>query len=143
MVGGGSPAEGRYLLDTNVVVAFLNRERQVLAKVEALRREGPTLGRLFVPSTVLGELYFGARKSSRAEENLGKISGFAARAEILPCDAQTAKLYGEVKEGLRRKGRPIPENDVWIGALALQHGLILVTRDSHFEHVANLSREAW
>jgi len=61
----------------------------------------------------------------------------------LRCDLRTAHQYGIVKELLRRKGRPIPENDVWIAATALLHGLPLVTRDAHFAHVDGLVVEVW
>jgi len=62
---------------------------------------------------------------------------------ILPCDAETAFWYGIVKDGLRRTGQPIPENDIWIAAIALQHGLTLATRDKHFQTVENLISETW
>jgi tRNA(fMet)-specific endonuclease VapC len=62
---------------------------------------------------------------------------------VLPCDATTARLYGEIKASLRSKGRPIPENDIWNAAVAQQHGLSLVTRDEHFNNVAGLAAEAW
>jgi tRNA(fMet)-specific endonuclease VapC len=126
-----------FLLDTNVIVAALAEERAVLEKVEGAE------GSLFVPATALGELHFGARKSARVEQNLRRIEGFAARAQVLPCDEETARLYGQAKDGLRRRGRPIPENDVWIAAVALQHGLALISRDSHFEYVEGLRLERW
>ena len=135
MVAGGHPLG--FLLDTNIVIAALKRERATLARVEDAE------GSLFVPVIALGELYFGARKSARVEENFRRIEGFAARANILPCDGETARLYGEVKDGLGRKGRPIPENDIWIAAVALQHDLTLVSRDSHFEHVEGLELQRW
>jgi tRNA(fMet)-specific endonuclease VapC len=59
------------------------------------------------------------------------------------CDAETAQQYGEVKNKLRLKGRPLPENDIWIAALALQHDLILVTHDAHFQEVESLRTAAW
>lgn len=98
---------------------------------------------LFVPVIALGELRFGALNSVRIEENLQSIEGFAAEANVLPCDEDTARFYGGIKDGLRRKGRPIPENDVWIAATVLRYDLPLVTRDSHFEHVAELQVEQW
>lgn len=59
------------------------------------------------------------------------------------CDEATARMYGEVKAALRKKGRPIPENDVWIAALARQYDLRLISRDKHFATVENLDVEAW
>lgn len=98
---------------------------------------------MFIPATVIGELFYGARKSGRPEENCRWIEQFAADNVILPCDAETARLYGEAKNSLRKKGYPIPENDIWIAATALQHGLILVSRDVHFAEVEGLRAEKW
>ena len=58
---------------------------------------------------------------------------------ILVCDTETARQYGRIKVELRRKGRPIPENDMWIAAVALQHGLTLATRDAHFDAIDGLT----
>jgi tRNA(fMet)-specific endonuclease VapC len=98
---------------------------------------------IFVSSTVLGELYYGARKSAHVAANLARIEQFAASVQVLNCDAATAQLYGNIRDGLRSKGRPIPENDIWIAAVALQHGLPLATRDEHFKEVDGLRVENW
>jgi tRNA(fMet)-specific endonuclease VapC len=127
-----------FVLDSNVIVAAFEEEPQVLQQL----RRTPT-EQIFVPAVALGELYFGALKSRRAEANLQRLGEFAAASNVLSVDAAVARLYGEVREGLRRIGRPIPENDIWIAATALRHDLSLVTRDSHFEHVANLRVERW
>jgi tRNA(fMet)-specific endonuclease VapC len=120
------------------VIAAFNREGEARERIE----ESPA-GSLFVPIIVLGELRFGAWKSGRVEENLRKIEAFAAASDVLPCDEATARLYGDVKADLRRKGRPIPENDIWISATALQHDLTIATRDPHFDHVEGLRTERW
>lgn len=98
---------------------------------------------IFVPSIVLGELYFGAHKSSRAEKNLARIDEFAASSTVLDCDTDTAREYGLIKNRLREKGRPVPENDIWIAAIARQHDLVLVTRDDHFGAVEDQKWEMW
>jgi len=59
------------------------------------------------------------------------------------CDAVTAQQYGRIKNDLRAKGRPIPENDIWIAAVAVQHGLTVVSRDDHFTEVTDLLCEVW
>ncbi len=100
-------------------------------------------GEVFVPSIVVGELYYGARKSVRTTENLSRIDELVAESAMMVCDAETAQHYGEVKNKLRLKGRPLPENDIWIAALALQHNLTLVTRDAHFQEIENLRVVAW
>jgi len=135
--GGDIPARG-FLFDTNILIAALRGEEAVAQQLAELPPES-----LFVPAITLGELYFGARKSARSEENLARFERFAADFEILPCNEATARLYASVRNTLRRKGRPIPENDIWIAAIALRHDLILVSRDSHFEHVESLRLEHW
>ena len=61
----------------------------------------------------------------------------------MPIGTNTAERYGEIKDILRSKGRPIPYNDIWIGALALQHGLTLVSRDEHFGEIEGLDLQKW
>ena len=92
---------------------------------------------------VLGELYYGAHKSGQTAENIRRVQEFAAASIVLMCDDVTALVYGRVKNELRRRGTPIPENDIWIAALALQHGLTLATRDQHFGAVGGLPTETW
>jgi tRNA(fMet)-specific endonuclease VapC len=98
---------------------------------------------VFVPAIVLGELYYGAHKSSRVAENIAKINKFAANNTVMVSDTATAQAYGQIKNSLRAKGRPIPENDIWIAAIAMQYNLALVTRDSHFGEVDGLVIETW
>lgn len=127
---------GRYLLDTGIVIAIFAREAAVLARLEAARE-------VFVPAVVLGELYYGAWKSARVKENVARIDEFAAANVVLTCDVPTARQYGEAKDKLRQKGRPIPENDIWIAATALKHDLTLAARDVHFDEVEGLRVETW
>lgn len=126
---------GRYLLDTNIVIALFAGETTVKEFLEQADE-------VFVPSIVLGELYYGACKSQRVSDNKARIDEFAVRNVVLGCDAETARRYGEIKDALRQKGRPIPENDIWIAAIALQYELTLVARDTHFNEVERLSVQA-
>jgi tRNA(fMet)-specific endonuclease VapC len=130
------PMSGKFLLDTNVIIALFAGERKVL---QGLRKAE----RVFVPSIAVGELLYGAHKSSQARSNVARIEEFAAANTVLACDLETARQYGRIKDRLRRKGRPLPENDIWIAALARQHGLTLVSRDAHFAEVENLPVKAW
>ena len=127
---------GRFLLDTNIVIAIFAKE----AKVQAYLLDATEV---FVPAIVLGELYYGAYKSSRVTENIAKIEEFGARNAVVISDTATARAYGQIKNGLRAKGRPIPENDIWIAAIAMQYNLALVTRDVHFGEVDGLVTETW
>lgn len=86
---------------------------------------------------------YGAWKSTRVQENLAQIEEFALRNNVLSCDLETARQYGRVKHYLQQKGRPLPENDIWIAALALQHDLRLITRDAHFQEIEGLKWISW
>lgn len=127
---------GRFLLDSNIVIAFL-------AGDDSVHNRLAQADELFTPSIVMGELYFGVLKSGRVEENLGRLRRFERACVVLGCDPGTAWEYAGIKNGLRSKGRPIPENDIWIAATARQHGLTLVTRDQHFSAVDGLKCDAW
>ena len=127
---------GRLLLDTNIVIALFADEAIVKDNLAQASE-------VFIPSIVIGELCYGAKKSGRIRANLARVDELVAGSTILVCDAETARQYGEVKNKLRLKGRPLPENDVWIASLALQHTLILATRDAHFQEVENLQTVVW
>lgn len=127
---------GDYLLDTNIVIAlFAGGESVIQGLIRAKR--------VCIPSIVIGELYYGAYRSGRRDINLTRIDQFVMGNIILNCDAETARHYGFIKDALHREGRPVPENDLWIAALARQHQLTLVTRDTHFRYVPDLPLESW
>jgi tRNA(fMet)-specific endonuclease VapC len=88
---------GEYLLDTNVVIGLLANESVVKDNIARADQ-------VFVPSIVIGELSFGARKSSRVNENLALIDELAASSVVLGCDTDVARRYGEVKYALRVRG---------------------------------------
>jgi tRNA(fMet)-specific endonuclease VapC len=127
---------GNFLLDTSVLIDLFAQDKDILSRLEKAEST-------FIPSIALGELHYGARKSFRTEKNLEQLDQLANQVVILPCDAETSYWYGIVKDGLRKTGQPIPENDVWISAIALQHGLTLATRDKHFQVVEKLKTEMW
>jgi tRNA(fMet)-specific endonuclease VapC len=129
-------AAGRLLLDTNIVIAVFAGEPEVLARLQQQSA-------VYLSVPVLGELRYGALASSRVEQNLRRIADLSRLVSVLVCDERTADFYARTKQMLRSKGRPIPENDVWIAAIARQHELALATRDSHFEHVTDLEVELW
>jgi len=127
---------GRFLLDTNIVIALWANDESVMNHL-ALASE------VFIPLIVLGELCYGARKSAWSAKNIARIDDFAIQSTILLADMTTAQQYGQIKNRLRAKGRPIPENDLWIAALAVQYTLTLVTRDDHFNAIGGLSLAKW
>ena len=127
---------GKYLLDTNIVIALF-------AEDPSVQRQISNAAEIFIPATVIGELFFGAFKSGHSKANISRIEDFATSNTVLACDTATSKEYGRIKNLLHKKGHPIPENDVWIAAVAMEHGLIMVSRDEHFKKIDGLKREVW
>jgi len=62
---------------------------------------------------------------------------------IAATDIGTSREYGRIKNLLHKKGHPVPENDIWIAALAIEHGLTLISRDEHFRRIVGIKREEW
>ena len=135
-MNGRSVGLHRFVLDTNIVIAIRNRDRSITKRIT------PEM-ELYLPSIVLGELFLGAHRSDHAHQNLLEVKSLAQIYPVLPCNAGTAEAYGRVCAHLLDKGRPIPENDIWIAALAHQRGLTLITRDTHFQYVDFLSLLVW
>ena len=127
---------GRFLLDTNIVIACLSDDPNATDRIN-------DADEYFVSSTVLGEMFYGAYNSANVDDNIHRINSFLANAGLLTCDGATSQIYGQTKTELRRKGRPIPDNDIWIAASAKQHSLTLVTRDEHFDDVDGLPVIRW
>ena len=92
---------------------------------------------------MLGELYFGAQRAQRRQEQLAFIHDLLTYAVVLFADRDTTEIYGQVKAELARLGKPIPDNDLWIAAMARQYDLPLATRDAHFAQVPALKTLAW
>ena len=129
-------AAGSVLLDTNVVVAHFRSDPDTTARI----RMTPVL---FLPWVVLGELHFGALKAERTARQMALIREFRRNAAVLLPDEGTSEVYGEIKAELSAIGKPIPDNDIWIAALARQFDLPLVTRDAHFAVVQGLTIVRW
>ncbi len=127
---------GDFLLDTNIVIALFEDDPSVRQHLAARPQ-------VAISVTVLGELYFGAFKSRDLAKNLRRINDLLPQTALWECDAETAFEYGSIKNELRLKGRPIPDNDIWVAAMARQYGMTLVSRDSHFAEVDRLSWEQW
>ena len=122
----------RIALDTNVVIGYFQGDTDLREKLQKI----PVW---CLPVTVVGELLFGAYNAAKQEENLIRYQAFIDRTEILGIDVSTAEAYARIRLQLKRSGRPIPENDIWIAATTISHGLPLATRDKHFNAVKGLA----
>jgi len=127
---------GNFILDTNIVIALFGNDVGVINKISKVKD-------IFIPAIVVGELFYGAFNSGKPEQNSVKIIEFLRKVKILNCDQETAKFYGKIKKELKDKGKPIPENDIWIIALSMQHKIQVVSRDIHFKYVDHLDLVIW
>jgi len=121
------------LIDTNAYTAFMLGDAAVVEVIAHAER-------IFLNSVVMGELLGGFAAGTREAKNRGELARFleSPRVEVMAVTAQTADSYALVYSGLRRKGQPIPTNDLWIAASALEHGAALLTRDAHFGQIDGL-----
>jgi len=122
------------LLDTNAYVAF----KQGRSEAVEVLQHAPRIG---LNSIVLGELLSGFAVGRREQENRQELERFLAsdRVDQLVVDIETAEHYAAMYRDLRSRGRPIPTNDIWIAASALQHGLAIFSHDGHFHEVPGLT----
>jgi tRNA(fMet)-specific endonuclease VapC len=118
------------LLDTSIIIhAF--RDNIIAAKLDVFSE-------IYVPSIAVGELYYGAYKSANPQKHLDQLKHFMGNCIILSIDMITADIYGSIKTTLKNKGKPIPENDIWIASVATQFKLPLLTTDNHFKEIENI-----
>jgi tRNA(fMet)-specific endonuclease VapC len=127
---------GEIALDTSVAIRFLNGDAAIMERLLALPE-------IVLPTVVAGELLFGAENSTRPLQNLPRYMEFISACTVVSLGRETATIYAQTRLALKRKGRPIPMNDVWIAAQCLEHGWALVTNDTDFDYVDGLILERW
>jgi tRNA(fMet)-specific endonuclease VapC len=123
----------KILLDTNAYVRFLRGDEKIMALLAQADR-------VYLSVFVLGELFAGFRAGSREKINKRILERFILKptVEVLEATIETADIFGQTMASLRKSGTPIPINDVWIAAHALETGSILATYDTHFAMVPGL-----
>ena len=123
----------KVLLDTNAYAALLRGDEKILQSMSRAET-------VYMSAIVLGELFAGFQGGNRFAENRKRLELFLDRPHVvlLPVGMETADVFGSIKQQLREQGTPIPINDVWIAAHALETGAVVVTYDTHFRRVAGL-----
>ena len=123
----------KILLDTSAYVGF---KRNVVDAVEII--VGAEL--ILLSPVVLGELMFGFRNGSRFKENMEDLNTFMLHdsVEVIQIGKVTSDRYSRIAAQLRQQGTPIPTNDIWIAAQAMEHGAEVITSDQHFEKISGL-----
>lgn len=123
----------KIIIDTNFYVAFKKGDDLtvlILQKADYIA----------VNAVVLGELLAGFRCGTNETRNRKELENFldSPRVDFLPVDDETTEFYAQVFAELKQHGRPIPTNDLWLAATAMQHGLALATYDKHFSYISGL-----
>ncbi|MBI3402865.1 MAG: PIN domain-containing protein [Acidobacteria bacterium] len=120
-------------LDTSVAIAVLaDPAHTLLSRPEAT---------FLLPVPVIGELRYGALNSRRSAENVAEVDRLVNRCRVLDITATTAAAYARLRLDLKEKGKLIPENDLWIAALCIEHQVKLAAVDGHFDGIDELLRE--
>lgn len=125
----------RVALDTNRLTDLFRGDTQLAEQLG-------TCEEVWIPLIVLGEVkagFLGGRQQHRNEALLHRLLGKPTVGILLP-GRETAEQYARLFVQLKRAGTPIPDNDLWIAALMLEHDLMLITRDAHFERIPQLLR---
>ena len=123
----------RILLDTSAYSSFMRGHQEVKEVLQSADS-------IFVTPIILGELQAGFQHGRHSEKNRNTLKQFLAspRVRVVDMDEETAERYAVILNSLWTIGRPIPTNDLWIAASAMQYGLTILTTDAHFSHVAQV-----
>jgi predicted nucleic acid-binding protein len=121
------------LIDTNIYAHALKGDAEIVEVLQRARK-------ISICSVSIGELLSGFKAGSKEKINREELEEFldSPRVRLHTIDEDTAEFYAEIQNGLRKGGNPIPTNDIWIAATALQHGLKLYTHDQYFKNVPGL-----
>lgn len=122
----------RVLADTNIFIDVMKGESAVAQKLDSFSE-------VYLSPIVLAELYFGAYRSAAPVKHLDKIAIAINNSKLLAIDAATSERFVFLKLLLFARGKPIPENDIWIAATAMQYNLPLYTTDGHFREIEGLT----
>ena len=124
------------ILDTNAVSAILAGDESIRPVLEAVRS-------LVIPAVVVGEYRYGMALSRKQSELASAFDQLLRRVTFAPVDDPVTRRYAQVRQALRNAGTPIPENDVWVSATAVQYQLPVLSRDAHFDVVPGVKRVGW
>ena len=124
------------ILDTNALSAFVDGKPEIGAILRSQHRAA-------LPVIVLGEFRYGIMGSRHRKTYEEWLNAHLRHFDILAITAETTVPYAALRARLKRLGRPIPANDVWIAALAVQYGLPILSQDEHFDELSDVQRIGW
>jgi len=125
-----------YLLDTNIIIGLLNNDFKIIGRI---REEN----KIYISVITVGEMLYGANNSINKEKNTKLYKDFFETCNIVTITDKTAEGYANIRYELKKMGKPIPENDIWIAAVAREKNMTIVTRDKHLLYVDCIKTEEW
>ena len=126
----------KYLIDTNIIDAFHDEEECIVERMQKLDK-------IKIACISIGELFYGVIKSTQKTKNMNNLTHIINFYEILYIDYEVTYQNGDIKAKLRSIGRPTPDNDIWIAAIAKKHDLVIATRDKHLLDLNFVPTERW
>jgi len=124
------------ILDTNAISAIAEKDEGIMEVIATAS---------FLALSFIGyaEFRYGLLGARRPTEGIRLLAELAASLPLLLPDAESLEQYAQIKDELKRNDRPIPDNDIWIAALARQHSIPVLSRDRHFDFVTGVERLTW
>ncbi len=120
------------LVDTNVIIRFFKGETELFSLFD-------DMDNLYISSISVGELMYVAELSKKTDFNKENYFNFCEQMKVIYPDLEVSKSYGKIKASLKAKGKPIPENDIWIAATCHAADLTLITADSDFDYIDEIT----
>lgn len=133
-----------YLLDTNICIYIIKKKpTSVMIKLEKIINNS-SIDDLFISSITVAELFYGAEKSTKRDDNIKALKGFLSPFKIIDFDSSSAEVFGNIRRDLEKKGKPIGPYDLQIASIAFSNNLVLVTNNvREFERISDLVVENW
>lgn len=122
---------GRVALDTEVCIKFLNGDRNIESLLHSYSE-------FHLPVVVVGELMYGAMNSKHVAQNLARHKRLIQKSDILEIKETTAAVYAKARIALKKAGKPIPENDLWIASICIENKIPFISSDVHFTYIDHL-----
>lgn len=125
-----------YLLDTNIIIGFLKNDTSIVSKLSSEQEVN-------ISVITVGEMLYGANNSGNPSENTRLYKEFFKNCHIHNISEITSEYYAEIRHSLKIAGNPIPENDIWIAAIAKEKNMTIVSRDKHLSRLEFIKTESW
>lgn len=125
-----------YIFDTNIIIGFLKNDKSIVSKLKIEKNINTSV-------ITIGEMSYGAKNSNNPLKNMELYNEFFKYCNIFEITRKTSEYYADIRFELKKVGKPIPENDIWIAAIAKENDMVIVTRDKHLKDIDFIATEEW